>query len=165
MSSTRPEKALKIAKMPRPLAPHEYKLLDFLLEVNEPLYGKWTRQWRDQIKTCQVKEIDTPYYLAICHEENIEKHGKWSGALARILVSIDENIPVIISALILSTEENYYVDGFSIDRMDGEPLKKYPLPGENLMIMEAGKWIGGADLRRFYGESDLPPPDKFEDKP
>ncbi|WP_153098946.1 hypothetical protein [Paraburkholderia hayleyella] len=150
--------------MSRLLDCQEYNLLDYLLTINESIYGRWTKLWKEQIKICKVREIDTPYYLAICHEENIEKHGKWSGALARILVSIDENIPVIISALILSTEENYYVDGFSIDRMDGEPLKKYPLPGEDLMIMEAGKWIGGADLRRFYGESDLPPSEKFEDK-
>ncbi|WP_153098950.1 hypothetical protein [Paraburkholderia hayleyella] len=143
--------------MSRPLAPHEYKLLDFLLEVNEPLYGKWTRQWRDQIKTCQVREIDTPYFLAVCHDDEIEKSGQKTLTLGRELISVDGRIPVLIYAIVVKTQDNYYVDIFSIDRLDGEKLINYPIPGNGLMVMEAGMRVGGADLRYAYKENPLAP--------
>jgi hypothetical protein len=148
--------------MYRPLASHEHALLDFLLDANEPLYGDLIKRWKDQIATCHVREIDTPYFLAVCHDEMIEKSGCGARTLGRELIALDENVPVLIYAVLMETPTDWIIDIFSVDRLDGEALTAYPTPGESLMIMEAGKRVGGADWRRVYGESNLPAPRSLE---
>ncbi|WP_156811197.1 MULTISPECIES: hypothetical protein [Cupriavidus] len=146
---------------PRPLAPHEFALLDFLIEVCEPLYGKRTLQWRAQIKTCRVREIGDPYYLAVVHDEATEKSGCDAITLGRDLIAVDQGVPVLIYATLMKTPTDYLIDVFDIDRMDGRPLTAYPKPGDSLMIMEAGKRVGGADWSRFYQDTVLAPPRKL----
>jgi hypothetical protein len=148
--------------MSRPLAAHEYALLQFLLDVNEPLYGDRVTSWKRQIATCRVREIDTPYFLAVCHDELIEQSGCGARTLGRELIALDENVPVLIYVVLMQTPTDWIVDIFSVDRLDGEALTVYPTPGGELMVMEAGKRVGGADWRRVYGESNLPPPTLLE---
>ncbi len=74
------------------------------------------------------------------------------------MIGIDGHAPVLIYAVILKTPDNYHVDIFSIDRMDGEPLINYPNQDDKLMIMEAGIRIGGADLRCVFEETPHSPP-------
>ncbi|CAB3762007.1 hypothetical protein [Paraburkholderia solisilvae] len=144
--------------MSRSLEVREYKLLDFLLDVNEPLYGHRVKIWKKQIKTCRVREIDTPYFLAVCHEDVVEQSGCGAVTLGRELIAIDQSVPVLIYAVLMKTPSDWIVDIFNVDRLDGEALMTYPEAGDGLMIMEAGKRVGGADWRSVYGESDLPPP-------
>ncbi|AOY99579.1 hypothetical protein BKK81_10115 [Cupriavidus sp. USMAHM13] len=61
----------------------------------------------------------------------------------------------------MKTPTDYLIDVFDIDRMDGRPLTAYPKPGDSLMIMEAGKRVGGADWSRFYQDTVLAPPRKL----
>ncbi|AOY99577.1 hypothetical protein BKK81_10105 [Cupriavidus sp. USMAHM13] len=145
----------------RPLAPHERALLDFLIETCEPLDGKRTSQWQTQIKTCRVREIGDPYYLAVVHDEETEKSGCDAITLGRDLIALDQGIPVLIYAILMKTPTDYLIDIFDIDRMDGRPLTAYPKPGNTLMIMEEGKRVGGADWRHAYPEYDRPPPRKL----
>jgi hypothetical protein len=142
--------------MQRPLASHELRLLEFILTVNESFYGAYVHRWEAQVKTCTVHEVNVPYCLAISHDE-IKLPGGGYTTLARELVCIDEGVPVLIYAYAVETQSGYVLDSFNIDRLDGEPLVAYPEPGDGLMVMEAGKRIGGADLRHVYKESDLPP--------
>jgi hypothetical protein len=149
--------------MSRTLAAHEYALANFLLDINEPLYGgNHVKRWKRQIATCRVREIDTPYFLAVCHDETIERSGCGARTLGRELIALDENVPVLIYAVLMKTPTDWIVDIFSVDRLDGEAPGVYPTPGENLMVMEAGKRVGGADWRRVYRESNLPPPRSLE---
>ncbi|MFL9868082.1 hypothetical protein PQR67_28230 [Paraburkholderia fungorum] len=141
--------------MQRPLASHERRLLEFLLTVNESFYGAYVQRWEAQLKTCTVHEVNVPYCLAISHDE-IRLPGGGYTTLARDLIAIDEGVPVLIYAYVAETQSGYVLHSFDIDRLDGEPLVAYPEPGDSLMIMEAGKRIGGADLRYVFKESDLP---------
>ncbi|WCM23074.1 hypothetical protein NDK50_34525 [Paraburkholderia bryophila] len=141
--------------MQRPLANHELKLLEFLLTVNEPFYEKYLPRWRAQIETCTVREVNVPYCLAISHEDRLPGGGYTP--LARDLIAIDEGVSVLIYAYVIETRSGYVLHSLDIDRLDGEALVKYPEAGDSLMIMEAGKRIGGADLRHVFKESDLPP--------
>lgn len=75
--------------MSRPLSAKEHALLKFLIEANEPLYGDRTNQWKTQVETCLVREIDSPYFLAVVHEENIERAGRDSITLGYELVGAD----------------------------------------------------------------------------
>lgn len=142
--------------MQRPLANHELRLLEFLLTANEPFYSAYVNRWKVQVKACTVHEVNVPYCLAISHVESRLPGGGYT-TLARELVGIDEGVPVLIYACAVETQSGYVLDSFNIDRLDGEPLVAYPEPGDGLMIMEAGKRVGGADLRHVYKESDLPP--------
>jgi len=124
--------------------------------VNRSFYGAYVTRWEAQVKTCRVREVNVPYCLDISHEEARLPGGGFT-TLARELVGIDEGVSVLIYAYVVETQTGYVLDSFSIDRLDGEPLVAYPEPSDSLMIMEAGKRIGGADLRYVYRESDLPP--------
>jgi hypothetical protein len=140
----------------RPLANHERELLHFLLTVNESLYSAYVPQWRAQLETCSVREVNVPYCLAFNHSEERLPGGAFV-LLARDLIGIDEGVSLLIYAYVVETRTGYVLDTFDIDRLDGEPLVVYPLPGDGLMIMEEGKRIGGADLRHVFKESDFPP--------
>ncbi|MBB4519455.1 hypothetical protein [Paraburkholderia fungorum] len=142
--------------MQRALATHERRLLESLLTVNRPFYGAYAQRWEAQIKTCLVHEVNVPYCLAISHDEIRLPSGGYT-TLARELIGIDEGVPLLIYAYAVQTQAGYVLDSFDIDRLDGEPLVAYPEPGDSLMIMEAGKRIGGADLRQVFKESDLLP--------
>jgi hypothetical protein len=146
--------------MQRPLESHERRLLEFLLTVNESFYGEYVQRWEAQVKTCTVHEVNVPCCLAISHDE-IRLPGGGYTPLARDLIAIDEGIPVLIYAYVVETQSGYVLHSFDIDRLDGEPLVTYPEPGDSLMIMEAGKRIGGADLRHVFKESNLPTPHKL----
>jgi hypothetical protein len=146
--------------MQRPLASHERRLLKFLLKVNESFYDDNVPRWEAQVDTCTVHEVNVPYCLAISHDEPRHPGGGYT-TLARELIAIDEGVPVLVYAYAVETQSGYVLDSFSIDRLDGEPLVAYPEPGDGLMIMEAGKRIGGADLRHVYKESNLPPRHKI----
>lgn len=61
--------------MSRPLSPKEHALLKFFIEANEPLWGDRIEQWKAQVGTCLVREIDSPYFLAVIHDEELEKSG------------------------------------------------------------------------------------------
>jgi len=100
-----------------------------------------------------------PYCLAISHEDRLPGGGYTP--LARVLIALDEGVPVLIYAYVIETRSGYVLHSLDIDRLDGEALVKYPEPGDGLMIMEAGKRIGGADLRHVFKESDLPPSRKL----
>lgn len=142
--------------MHRPLASHERRLLDFLLTVNEPFYGAYVQRWAAQLQTCTVHEVNVPYCLAISHAES-RLPGGGVGTLARMLVGLDQGVSVLVYARIVETPSGFVLDSLNIDRLDGESPTAYPEPGDGLMIVEAGKRVGGADLRHVYGESDLPP--------
>ncbi|MFC0402268.1 hypothetical protein [Paraburkholderia rhizosphaerae] len=148
--------------MSRSLSIREHELLDFLLDVNRPLYGERVTLWKRQIATCRVREIDTPYFLAVCHDDEVEQSGCGAVTLGRELIALDQGVPVLIYVVLMKTPTHWIVDIFNVDRLDGEPLTAYPEAGNGLMIMEAGKRVGGADWRSVYGESDLPPPSKLE---
>ncbi|MFL9885485.1 hypothetical protein PQR66_20755 [Paraburkholderia agricolaris] len=139
--------------MSRPLSAKEHALLKFLIEANEPLYGDRTNQWKTQVETCLVREIDSPYFLAMIHEEKIEKAGCDSITLGYELVGVDQGVPVLIYAVAMKTPSDYFIDIFNVDRLDGEPLVNYPEAGDGLMIVERNKRVGGADLRHLYGKS------------
>ncbi|NYH15104.1 hypothetical protein [Paraburkholderia bryophila] len=145
--------------MQRPLANHELKLLEFLLTVNESLYETYVPWWRAQLETCTVREVNVPYCLAISHEDRLPGGGYTT--LARDLIAIDQGVSVLIYACVVETRAGYVLHSLDIDRLDGAALVKYPEPGDGLMIMEAGKRIGGADLRHVFKESDLPPHSKL----
>ncbi|CAE6715116.1 hypothetical protein R69608_03542 [Paraburkholderia nemoris] len=142
--------------MQRTFKLQERRLLEFLLTANEPFYGAYVSRWKTQLKTCTVREVNVPYCLDISHDETRLPGGGFA-TLARELVCLDEGVPVLIYAYVVETQSGYVLDSFSIDRLDGEPLVVYPEPDDGLMIMEAGKRVGGADLRHVYKESDLPP--------
>lgn len=142
--------------MRRPLAAHERELLHFLLTVNESLYSAYVSQWRAQLETCTVREVNVPYSLAFNHSEERLPGGAFV-LLARDLIGIDEGVSLLIYAYVVETRTGYVLDTFDIDRLDGEPLVVYPQPSDGLMIMEEGKRIGGADLRHTFKESNLPP--------
>lgn len=139
--------------MSRPLSAKEHALLKFLIEANEPLYGDRTNQWKTQVETCLVREIDSPYFLAVVHEENIKRAGRDSITLGYELVGVDHGVPVLIYAVAMKTPSDYFIDIFNVDRLDGEPLVNYPEAGDGLMIVERNKRVGGADLRHLYGKS------------
>ncbi|RAS20856.1 hypothetical protein [Paraburkholderia bryophila] len=145
--------------MERPFESHELRLLQFLLSVNESFYEDYVPRWRAQIETCTVHEVNVPYCLAISHEDRLPGGGYTP--LARVLIALDEGVPVLIYAYVIETRSGYVLHSLDIDRLDGEALVKYPEPGDGLMIMEAGKRIGGADLRHVFKESDLPPSRKL----
>ncbi|HEX7910417.1 MAG TPA: hypothetical protein VF534_20320 [Paraburkholderia sp.] len=140
----------------RPLASDELRLLEFFLAANEPFYGAYVPRWKAQVKTSTVHDGNVPYCLAISHGESRLPGGGYA-TLARELVGIDGGIPVLIYGCAVETQSGYVLDSFNTDRLDGESLVAYPEPGDSLMIMEAGKRVGGADLRHAYKESDLPP--------
>ncbi|HEX3634306.1 MAG TPA: hypothetical protein VHV99_02230, partial [Paraburkholderia sp.] len=117
--------------------PQERRLLEFLLKVNEPFYGAYVSRWTAQLETCTVREVNVPYCLAISHDETRLSGGGFT-TLARELVCLDEDVPVLIYACAVETQSGYVLDSFDIDRLDGEPLAVYPEPGDGLMIMEAG---------------------------
>lgn len=142
--------------MQRPLAAHERELLHFLLTVNESLYSAYVSQWRAQLETCTVREVNVPYCLAFNHSEERLPGGAFV-LLARDLIGIDEGYLCVCRGDTYWAHTGYVLDTFDIDRLDGEPLVVYPQPSDGLMIMEAGKRIGGADLRHVFKESDLPP--------
>lgn len=139
--------------MSRSLSLKEYALLKFLIEANEPLYGNRTNRWKAQIETCLVREIGSPYYLAVVHDECIEKTGCDAITLGHELVGVDHGVPVLIYAVAMKTPSDYLIDTFNVDRLDGEPLVDYPEAGNGLMIVERNKRVGGADLRHLYGGS------------
>ena len=139
--------------MSRPLSVKEHALLKFLIEANEPLYGARTNQWRTQVETCLVREIDSPYFLAVIHEEIVEKSGCGAITLGYELVGVDHGVPVLIYAVTMKTPSDYFIDIFNVDRLDGEPLVDYPEAGDGLMVVERNKRVGGADLRHLYGGS------------
>ncbi|CAB3752789.1 hypothetical protein [Paraburkholderia solisilvae] len=142
----------------RNLARHERELLLFLIETNAPLYGALADRWLDQINSCKVREIDSSLFLAVCHDQATEDSGCDAYTLRRELIGIDEGVAVLAYVQIMKTPTDDLIDIFSIDRLDGKPLKHYPSPGPELMIMELGKRIGGADWRNVYKESDFPFP-------
>jgi hypothetical protein len=148
--------------MSRALAPHEQDLVRFLIETNAPLYGDLAFRWLRQIDSCKVREIDSPLFLAVCHDQAVEDSGCDAYTLRRELIGIDEGVGVLVYVQIMKTPTDDLIDIFSVDRLDGKPLKQYPVPGESLMIMELGKRIGGADWRRIYKESDFPFPTRSE---
>lgn len=131
--------------------------MNFLFSVNAPLYEADAPRWMNQIQNCMVCEVNVPYCLSISHGEETYEGWENSRTLARELISIDEGVPVLIYAIADRTPAGFVLDSFNIDRLDGEPLVAYPEPGDGLMIMEAGKRIGGADLRHVFKESDLLP--------
>lgn len=139
--------------MQRPLFRHELDLLTFLLSINEPIYGDIVRQWIAGLGACRVCEDFSPYSLSF------EGGSKGAGmkpelfTLERELIGIDEGVSVLVYAVANKTPAAYTLDGFSVDRLDGEPLQVYPRAGDSLMVMQNGKRIGGADLRAVYGES------------
>jgi hypothetical protein len=140
--------------MQRLLTPREYRLIEFLISVNAPLYEADVPRWINQIQNCTVCEVNVPYCLSISHGE--ESYGGWenSRTLARELISVDEGVPVLIYAIADRTPAGFVLDSFNIDRLDGEPLVAYPEPGDGLMVVEGNKRVGGADLRHLYGKSD-----------
>ncbi|CAE6848163.1 hypothetical protein R69608_03543 [Paraburkholderia nemoris] len=140
--------------MSRPLSVKEHALLKFLIEANEPLYGNRTNHWKTQVETCLVREIDSPYFLAVIHEESIEKAGCDSITLGYELVGVDHGVPVLIYAVAMKTHSDDFIDIFNVDRLDGEPLVNYPEAGAGLMIVDRNKRVGGADLRHLYGGSN-----------
>jgi hypothetical protein len=142
----------------RDLAPHEQDLVRFLIETNAPLYGDLAARWLRQIDSCKVREIESPLFLAVCHDQAKEDSGCDAYTLRRELIGIDEGVGVLVYVQIMKTPTDDLIDIFSVDRLDGKPLKQYPVPGESLMIMERGKRIGGADWRRVYKETDFPFP-------
>jgi hypothetical protein len=138
----------------RALSAKEHALLKFLIEANEPLYGNRTNQWKTQVETCLVREIGSPYYLAVIHDESVEKAGCDAITLGYELVADDHGVPVLIYAVAMKTPSDCLIDTFNVDRLDGEPLVNYPEAGDGLMIVERNKRVGGADLRHLYGGSD-----------
>jgi hypothetical protein len=142
----------------RPLAPHERALLRFALRINASLYPRLADRWLSQVDSCEVVEIDSPLFLAVRHDEATEKSGCDAYTLRRELIGIDEGVAVLVYVQIMRTATDDLVDIFSVDRLDGKPLKQYPAPGGALMVMELGKRIGGADWRNVYKESDSPTP-------
>ncbi|MFM0225130.1 hypothetical protein [Paraburkholderia dipogonis] len=143
--------------MQRTFKPQERRLVEFLISVNASLYRSDAPRWMDQIRNSTVCEVNVPYCLSISHAE--ESFGGWENSytLGRELIALDEGVPVLIYAIVHSTQVGLVLDSFNIDRLDGEPLVAYPEPGDSLMIVEAGRRIGGADLRHVYKESDRPP--------
>jgi hypothetical protein len=139
--------------MSRPLSPKEHTLLKFLIEANGPLYGNRTNQWKTQVETCLVREIGSPYYLAVIHDEDTEKAGCDAMTLGYELVGVDHGVPVLIYAVAMKTPSDWLIDIFNVDRLDGEPLVDYPEADSGLMIVERNKRVGGADLRHLYGGS------------
>lgn len=135
--------------MSRPLLPRENALLTFLVETCEPIYSDRINQWKAQIQQCLVREIGSPFYLAVCHDGSTEIAGCDAITLARELVGVDHGVPVLIYAVAMKTPTDLVIDVFNVDRLDGEPLVDYPEPGAGLMIVEQGKWVGGADLRHL----------------
>jgi hypothetical protein len=124
--------------------------------MNAPLYPHLADRWLLQIDSCKVFEIDSPLFLAVRHDEATEKSGCDAYMLRRELIGIDEGVAVLVCVQIMKTPTDDLIDIFSIDRLDGKPLKHYPTPGGSLMVMESGKRIGGADWRNVYKESDSP---------
>ena len=145
-------------RLDRPLAPHEQALLRFTLWMNAPLYPRLADRWLLQVDSCKVFEIDSPLFLAVRHDEATEKSGCDAYTLRRELIGIDEGVAVLVYVQIMKTPTDDLVDIFSVDRLDGKPLKQYPSPDASLMVMELGKRIGGADWRHVYKESDTPFP-------
>ncbi|WP_146749837.1 hypothetical protein [Paraburkholderia bryophila] len=136
-------------RMPRPLFLQEIALLTFLIETCEPIYGDRINQWKAQIRQCLVREIGSRFYLAMCHDDSMEKAGCDVLTLTRELVGVDHGVPVLIYAVAMKTPTDLVIDAFNVDRLDGEPLVDYPEPGAGLMIIEEGRRVGGADLRHL----------------
>jgi len=139
--------------MSRPLSQKERALLTFLIEANEPLYGDRMGQWKTQIETCLVREIDSPFFLAVVHDEGTERAGCDAVTLGYELVGVDHGVPVLIYAVAMKTPSEWVIDIFNVDRLDGEPLVDYPEAGASLMIVQRNTRVGGADLRHLYGGS------------
>ncbi|MFC0399086.1 hypothetical protein [Paraburkholderia rhizosphaerae] len=127
-----------------------------MISTNAQLYPRLADRWLAQVDSCSVFEIDSPYFLAICHDEATESSGCDAYTLRREFVGIDEGVAVLVYVQIMKTPTNDLIDIFSVDRLDGQSLKQYPRPGPELMIMELGKRIGGADWRSVYKESEFP---------
>lgn len=86
--------------MQRPLAAHERELLHFLLTVNESLYSAYVSQWRAQLETCTVREVNVPYCLAFNHSEERLPCGAFV-LLVRDLIGIDEGVSLLIYAYVV----------------------------------------------------------------
>ncbi|CAG4886042.1 hypothetical protein [Paraburkholderia saeva] len=142
--------------MQRPLFSHELELLEFLLFVNEPVYGDVISQWIAGLDTSSVSEYFSPYSLTFDEGPKMPRMRFESFTLQRELIAIDEGVAVLVYALASKTPAGNMLDSFSVDRLDGEPLQSYPKAGSSLMIMERGRRIGGADLRAVYHASDAP---------
>jgi len=140
--------------MERNLEPHERQLLEFILEANAPLYPDHSDRWKAQLACCTVHEIDVPHCLRISHAGTALKPEGRSRTLRYELVALDEGVPVLIYVTIEEADDGFVLDVFSIDRLDGEPVVTYPKVGDELMIVEGNKRVGGADLRHVYGGFD-----------
>ncbi|MFM0729883.1 hypothetical protein PQQ52_05220 [Paraburkholderia sediminicola] len=139
--------------MQRTFKPQERELAEFLISVNASLYSTDVPRWMDQIRTCTVREVNVPYCLSISHDEESYEGWENSRTLARELIAVDEEVPVLIYAIVHNTQAGFVLDSFNLDRLDGEPLVNYPEAGGGLMIVEGNKRVGGADLRHLYGGS------------
>ncbi|HEX7910418.1 MAG TPA: hypothetical protein VF534_20325 [Paraburkholderia sp.] len=140
--------------MERYLEPHERQLLEFILDVNAPLYPDQSGRWKAQVERCTVHEVDVLHCLRISHGGTALKPEGRSHTLRYELVGLDEGVPVLIYVIIEETDDGFVLDTFSIDRLDGEPVVTYPEVGDRLMIVDGNRRVGGADLRHVYGGSD-----------
>lgn len=66
------------------------------------------------------------------------------------LVAVDEGVPVLIYAIAVLNGGRWRLDEFVVDRLDGAGISDYPGELANLMMVEDGIMIGGADLRGVY---------------
>jgi hypothetical protein len=140
--------------MERNLEPNERKLLEFILDVNEPLYPNQSGRWKAQLEGCTVHEVNVPHCLRISHTGSALKPGGRSRTLRYELVGLDEGVPVLIYVTTEEADEGFVLDMFSVDRLDGEPVVTYPEAGVKLMIVDGNRRVGGADLRHVYGGFD-----------
>jgi hypothetical protein len=140
--------------MERNLKAHERKLLEFILDVNQPLYPDHSSRWRDQLARCTVHKVDVPYCLRISHVGTALKPEGRSRTLRYELVGVDEGVPVLIYVITKEADSGFVLDILSVDRLDGEPVVAYPEAGDGLMIVDGNSRIGGADLRHIYGGFD-----------
>lgn len=138
----------------RNLKQHERRLLEFILEVNKPLYPDQPGRWKAQLEGCSVHEVYVPHCLRISHAGAALKSEGRSRRLGYELVGIDEGVPVLIYVITEEADEGFVLDIFSVDRLDGEPLVTYPEAGDTLMIVDGNRRVGGADLRHVYGGFD-----------
>ncbi|CAG4911437.1 hypothetical protein [Paraburkholderia gardini] len=145
----------------RQLTLHERRLLEFLLSINEPLYGALATEWKTQTSTLVVCDVDPSCFFAkrVAHVFEADEFDIIT--LRRELIGIDEGVPVLIYALVEKSPGGYVLDSFSVDRLDGKALRSFPDAGENLMVMEGGRRIDGADWRNVYSESEYSPPRKL----
>ena len=136
--------------MNRSLEPKELRLLMRLLEANESIPEHVITRLREQAVGATVREIGSPYFLAIQHECDLESSATNVFRLPAELVASDEGVPILIYATIIETANGEQLDTFVADRMDSSLISNYPNSADHMMIIENGRMKGRADLRNIY---------------